>query len=307
MKRALFFMAVVALNAPASQAGVLVLIGDIDGFGYGTAPGFRRANGGFANPDSLGVLKSGDFLPDINRNGSVATGNGDDFDLRSAAELANASLTAGTGVTNTTGTLGSKFTDISLSTSYDASRNLNQVLIGGNPNTVLNFGAGGAFPSPPSTTLPNQPGFVFRFEVDKTAINPLNSIFFNLVFGDYDVTPANINITRTNGSNRIINLATQSGAADGLIQAATATLNFNEVFTDGGTVWIGSLKVDFIAPNEPYTAFDYVELSTVALVSPVPEPASCITLGIGVVGLFGAIGRRRLRARTFESPATPVV
>ena len=251
-------------------AGLLIRIGDIDGFGYGAAPGFKAANGGPANADGSAVLGNLDFLPDVNHNGSVSTGSGDDFDLRSKAEIANTANTTGVGVTDT-GTTGSKFTDISLSTSYDASSAAKNVLIGGNPNVGLVKGAGGPFPSPPSSSLPNQPGFVFHFDASKGAINPNSSIFFNLIFGDYDVTPADIVITRANGSTQTINLTVQPGNADGLIQAATASLKFSDVFTDGGLVYTGSLKVDFNAPREPYTAFDYVELSTVPVVSTSPN------------------------------------
>ncbi len=181
-------LACLSLCASTAHAQFLIRIGDADGFGYQSAPGFRAANGGPANRDGLGILGNRDFLPDINRDGQTASGRGDDFDLRTANEIANTALTGGFGVTNTTGTLGSKFTDISLSTSYDTSSAAKSVLIGGNPNTGLIRGAGGAFPSPPASSLPNQPGFVFHFNVDKTALSSSSSIFFNLVFGDYDVT-----------------------------------------------------------------------------------------------------------------------
>jgi hypothetical protein len=130
------------------------------------------------------VLTNRDFLPDINRDGAVATGRGDDFDLRSAAEINNTGNVFGAGVTNTAGTTGSNFTDISLSTSYDSSSAANKVLIGGNPNTGLTFGAGGPFPSPPSSVLPNQPGFVFSFDINKANLAAQTPIFFNMVFGD---------------------------------------------------------------------------------------------------------------------------
>ena len=122
----------------------------------------------------------------------------------------------------------------------------------------------GTFPAPPSGGLPNQPGFEFRFDVAKADINPAQSIFFNILFGDYDVTPANVTITRADGSTQVFNLATQPAAADGLIQATFATLTFGDVFTDPGaasSVYTGYLDVDFVAPNEPFTAFDFVELS----------------------------------------------
>jgi hypothetical protein len=55
----------------------------------------------------------------------------------------------------------------------------------------------------------------------------------------------------------------------------------------------GFLKVDFVAPNDPYTAFDYVELSEIPLF--VPEPASIVGLLFGLTIL--AIGTRRNRSR----------
>lgn len=301
MTRLLLALAALAAGASALRAGLIVRIGDKDGFGYKNAPGFRAANGGPANANGGDILNDLDFLPDVNRNGNVATGAGDDFDLRSALERAGTVIEAGSGVSNTAGTLGSAFTDISLSTSYDTSRQANRVLIGGNPNTGLTFGAGGAFPSPPSTTLPNQPGFVFAFDAAKSEFPTPTPIFFNLLFGDYDVVPASIVITRANGTTRTLGLTQQDNAAgqNGLIQAATATLDFSDVFTDGGAVWRGALRVDFVAPNEPYTAFDYVELSTVALVA-IPEPATLTLAGIGLATL--GLARVRQRRGRMASP-----
>jgi hypothetical protein len=283
----------VAASPSNAHGDMLVQIGDIDGFGYGAAPGFRAANGGLANAHGDALLTNKDFLPDINRDGAVATGRGDDFDLRSSLEVANKNNFLGTGVSNAGGTTGSKYTDISLSTSYDASAAADKVLIGGNPNTGLVFGPGGPFPTGRSSTqLPNQPGFVFSFDVSKVNLASQTPIFFNLVFGDYDVVPASIVITRGDGSTKTLIVNTQPKSEDGLIQAATASLTFNDVFKDGGSVWNGSLKVDFIAPNEPYTAFDYVELSTKPLVA--PEPGSLALVAIGLVGA-GMIRLRRRR------------
>ena len=91
-------------NVPASQA-VTVLVGDVDGFGYGGAVGLKGAYGGAADRNNNGLLESNDVLPDLNENGVVATGQGDDFDNRSAGEAAD--------------TNGGMWTDVSLSTSFD--------------------------------------------------------------------------------------------------------------------------------------------------------------------------------------------
>ncbi|MBX9581814.1 MAG: hypothetical protein K2X87_16035, partial [Gemmataceae bacterium] len=282
MRRPCFALVVLLAGAgTAARADFLIGIGDIDGFGYGDAPGFHAANGGLANPLGHAVIGSGDFLPDINRNGSTATGSNDEFDFRSAAELANTAVRLGAGVTNT-GTLGSKFTDISLARTYDARSDAGRVLIGGNPNDGLVRGAGGPFPDGDSDALPNQPGFEFRFDIDKAAIDPSAPVFFNLIFGDYDVLPARIVVTSADGTQRVIAVRQQMNGAgeDGLIQAATADLAFGEVFTDMGAFYRGFLDVDFDAPNEPYTAFDYVELSGTPFVAAVPEPASLTLAGV---------------------------
>jgi hypothetical protein len=280
--------------APAARADFLIGIGDIDGFGYGTAPGFFAANGGPANVDGAGVLGNMDFLPDINRNGTTATGSNDEFDFRSADELANTAVRLGAGVTNT-GTTGSAFTDISLARTYDARSRAGRVLVGGNPIDGLVRGAGGPFPDGDSDALPNQPGFEFRFEADPAAIDPTAPVFFNLIFGDYDVLPARIVITSEDGRERVVALRqqTNSRGEDGLIQEATAVLAFDEVFTDIGGAYRGFLDVDFDAPREPYTAFDYVELSTTAFVAAVPEPAS-LTLA-AAAGAAVVVGRRLRR------------
>ncbi len=274
------------ISALPVGADELVRIGDIDGFGYGAATGWQAAGSGLANAGGNVVITAGDYLPDINNNGRLATGQGDDFDLRSVNEAADnlAAYSAGDGVVLNSGMQGVDFTDISLSTSYGTSQAGNDVLIDptySNPLPSSSFGAGGTFPAPPPT-LPNQPGFEFNFTASKANYSSPDPIFFNLIFGDYDVTPAFIRITRADNTTRILTLMTQGAGNDGLIQAATATLGFFDVFTDGGgLVWNGSLKVDFVANNEPYTAFDYVELSTRALVNPVPAPP---TLLLGLIG-----------------------
>ncbi|NJN51263.1 MAG: PEP-CTERM sorting domain-containing protein [Gammaproteobacteria bacterium] len=152
------------------------------------------------------------------------------------------------------------------------------------------------FPMPPSTTLPNQPGFVFDFFVATGDIDPLADVFFNLIFGDYDVVPAGLGFIRADGSTFAQALTVQAPTADGLIQSAFATLAFADVFTSALGGFSGYLAVNFNAPNEPYTAFDFVELAVTPISvdpTPVPEPGTLSLLAAGLLGL--AIRRRRRR------------
>lgn len=265
-----------------------IRIGDVDGFGYGTASGWLGTDKLAANRTG-GLLGQTDLLPDINEDGLLAAGAGDDFDLRTAAEIGGNFLT-GSGFTDT-GSTGSQFTDISLSTTYGNSSASANVLIGSNFAAPV-FGAGGLFPKPPSSSLSNQPGFEFRFDVNKSDIIEDRTLFFNVLFGDYDVVPATLNVTINNGSGspgNIINLplVVQPADEDGLIQGAFSTLNFSQVFSDGGSVWNGFLNVDFNAPNEPYTAFDFVEVSlNPILPESTPEPSTILgLLTIGGIAL----------------------
>lgn len=262
-----------------------IRIGDADGVGLGTGAGLTAANGGPCNLDGAGILTDGDLLPDWNGNGGTATGSGDDFDYRSAAEV-NGDYVTGANFVNL-GTTGSHFTDMGISTSYDSASAAGQVHIPGG------LGAGGPFPKPPSNQMTNQPGFVFDFTVLKADLPAGTPMFFNLIFGDYDVSPASLRIVTVDGTVLTQSLAVQPSNKDGLIQAAFTDLDFDDVFESlDAATWHGQLIVDFIAASEPYTAFDYVELST-RPITVIPEPLTVTTALLAAAGLGGYIRRRR--------------
>ncbi|MBP0019489.1 MAG: hypothetical protein J7647_18300 [Cyanobacteria bacterium SBLK] len=57
------------------------------------------------------------------------------------------------------------------------------------------------------------------------------------------------------------------GKSDGQIQASFIRRKFEQVFVDGDkngepSYWIGSLDVDFDAPRESSTSFDFSEIGT---------------------------------------------
>ncbi|MCK6457762.1 MAG: PEP-CTERM sorting domain-containing protein [Phycisphaerae bacterium] len=263
---------VVSAMAATANAQIFdyIRLGDVDGFGYGAAPGLVGANGQPANRDGVGVLNDGDLLPDLNMNGFTQTGQGDDFDNRSMIEKTGLYV-EGNGFSDFANTTGSQFTDISLSTSFDTT-----------------FPPPNDFPSPPSFTLPNQPGFIFDFFVLANAVDPMTPVFINVVFGDYDVQPAMLVLRRADLTEFSVALIVQPPGEDGLVQAAFAQLTFADVFAPKGLGYRGYLEVDFDAPGEPYTAFDFAELS----VRPIPEPA---TLALLAIGGLTTLRRRRIR------------
>jgi hypothetical protein len=274
-------MSVLSVAAAYATPFTAIRIGDVDGFGLGVGTGLTAANGGPANVDGVGMLGNGDFLPDWNGDGGTLTGSDDDFDYRLGETL------TGSGYTDA-GSSGTEFTDISLSTSYDASAAGGRVHI---PPAYTGLGSGGTFPKSPSTTLPNQPGFVFDFFVATGDILSGAPMFFNMVFGDYDVSPADVVITRADASTVTLPISVQPPGSDGLIQSAFVTLSFADVFTAVGGGYDGYLEADFVAPEEPYTAFDFVELSTRPI--DVPDPAcTSVLLGLAVIAVGGM--RRRL-------------
>ena len=74
--------------------------------------------------------------------------------------------------------------------------------------------------------------------------------FINFVFGDYDVTPAQLIVEGVS-----VPLTAQTRADDGLIQCAFSTVTWGDMLD-------GEVVVQIDAPNEPFLAVDYVFLDT---------------------------------------------
>lgn len=162
-----------------------IRIGDRDGFGFSPA-GLPAAGPGLADTNGNGLLQQTEFLPDLNNDG--ASNTADNFDNRSAAEIADTGGLGGSGFTDQ-GSAGYKWTDIGLSTGYSGSN----------------------FPDPGGPATPNEPRFEFRFHVADGDIVEGSTIFFNLIFGDFDVTPADVDLTFASEPSRTIALTLQGG------------------------------------------------------------------------------------------------
>jgi hypothetical protein len=73
---------------------------------------------------------------------------------------------------------------------------------------------------------------VFDFTVHADAIVRRTEMFFNLVFGDYDIDPAVVFVRFKDAPARVLRIPNQRFRnVDGLIQARTSRLPFNDVFT----------------------------------------------------------------------------
>jgi len=154
-KLLLTIAAIAVLALASSSFAVTLSIGDRDGFGFGSAAGYVDVNGDNPDHNNNGVLDPGDALPDLPPpDGAVATGRGDDFDNRSAAELASGP-----------GGNGLYYTDVALSNSYE---------------TVF----------PGQNNIAHGVTFTFTFTVPTIGdFDYGEDHYVNLVYADYDVTP----------------------------------------------------------------------------------------------------------------------
>ncbi len=235
-----------------------IRINDADSFGFTDLGSLTGPSGGPVDRNQNGKLDFGDTLPDFNGDGFVNP-DGDNFDNRTAAESSGTAVSA-VGASDFNATSGSDWTDVAVSDSWNVD---------------------------PATSSGQQPGFVFDFFVEGTDISDDHDVFINVLIADIRPGTHQVRYTRTDGTSLtrdLVGLTDPGTADDGFIQAAFVTVPFADVFTSEETGWRGHLEVEFLI-DDPYTAYDYAELSLEAI----PEPATLTFLTLG--GL--ALSRRR--------------
>lgn len=264
-----------------TQSFNYIRVGDIDGFGYqtGTAPGatgpqgpepawpfgswqsgisgcwstpFALTNsvGDPINVDGVGVLTGGDFLPDLDCTGDTRY-DSDEFNNQESLEHDDL-LVETLGCSNIA-SAGSVYTDAGLSPSGTG-------WLDGNV-------------APSSIPFGVSPSFQFDYFVANGGLTPGANVFVNVVFADYDVVPAELVYTNRFGATTTAYLTTQDNGLgdDGQIQKATAILPFSFVYDSVPGGWSGLVSVQLNAPNEPFIAVDYLEIS----ISPLVLPEGC--------------------------------
>ncbi len=245
-------VAAAAMTAgPANAGEIFVRIGDRDGFGLNDGAGFLNFEGAPVNVDGAGVLAVGDFLPDWNQDGEAGPFSGDDFDLRTELEAADLAVSASTLMN--TGSIGSSFTDISLSTSFDTT-----------------FPPPNGFPDPPSNNR-NDAHFLFVFQAKAKDVAAVETYFVNLVFGDVGFLPGEVRLTFADRSTVVIPIEPiNANVEDGLIDAAAFEAPAELLLTPEGDIVHGYLDVEVVTRpgvpgGDPYWALDYAEISAAAI------------------------------------------
>ena len=284
LARSIVLATLLALTTAATVHAVPftnITVGDRDSFGFSSLAGLVSATGAPVDTNGNGVLDAGEFLPDINRNGAVAVRQGDNYDNRSAAEKADTLLT-GAGFTNVR-SRGSEWTDLTLSSTFLPAADFPD----GDP------------------TRPNEPLFIFNFNVASADIVPGTPLVLTMLFGDIDVGRAFV-IVGIDGSRTRIALTHQPDAADGLIQSLVVPLSFAQVFEPIPGGFHARVAVDTKLRIEPYTVWDFVQLAAAQTPPPaVAEPSTILLLGSGLVLLAILLGRRKVQAGRMTKQQPP--
>lgn len=226
-KVALFSIA--SLFGITQAQAVTMYIGDKDGFGYGNASGYYGADGKPAErTGDRSVLDAGDALPDKDRDHQIVHNKGEDnFDFRSSTEK------------NDVQNNGQKWTDVSLSLSYD-----------GKPG------------------LAKDAVFTFRFTPPQAGDADYGrDHYISLVYGDYDIEPMEVEVE----GKTVELVGNEQGGVDGYIWRAYTSVSWEDMLD-------GEVVLNIIAPSEPYVAFDYALLDVKKLEIPKPNPTTMLNL-----------------------------
>jgi len=247
----------------------LIRIGDVDGLGFENPPppndAPKNVHGDRADTNGNGILEPGEWVVDINEDGAVQEGGGDDFDHRSMAEARGRYVELGDRVFDL-GSTGSDWTDMSISTSF-----------------------AGDFPDPEGPELPNCGTFTFDFFVPDDAISPDRELFLRIVGGEVgDGEPSEVVVTRADSSSFTLPLPDSESYLGELI----ARLAFDDVFTATTDGYHGYLEVFVNSPEDPYLVGDYAELSLVPQQFVIPEPVAVLPLLLIGLGMAWAARRR---------------
>jgi hypothetical protein len=271
--------------ADVDRGEMFIRVGDLDGIGFmtGTAPGngelgwpfnswntsldgscsgnqLINADGDPINVDGVDILRSGDFLPDLDCTGSQGTwayqgccAGSDEFDNRSNDDWGDW-LVEAYGFQNIASG-GSQYTDVTIGPHGNAWY-FNVCPDGGTTTSICGV----------------NPTFHFDFQVLKTDIDEGQPLYVNFVIGDYDVHPGEVRYHDRYGKTHLANLSTlnNGSAEDGEIQAVTAELPWSVAMVDAGSnFYHGLVDVEVHLPLEPFIALDYAEIGTAPLVVPV--------------------------------------
>ena len=231
---------VTAMMSALPAGAVSIQIGDVDSFGFNASdPSLQNVAGDQIDLNGDGVLGVDEALPSLDGNSSVATGSGDDFDNRSAAEKADDAA---------------KWTDVSLSTSFDAG-----------PGDL------------------DDVAFTLTFSAPQSGDADYVDHFLNIISGDVGDPGGSVTV---DGTTQTITSFAGEGLLDGGVTLTSVIIPLADMLD-------GQLDFSF-SGSDPYVAFDAMLLdpSQRAPETPaIPVPASLPLLAAGICGL--ALLRRR--------------